>query len=265
MIEDWQAGQKVGCSRCREIFVVRTANRGRRGQDSTTPPRAGQTRVTVQRAAPPPRGAREESARQRRPRPARPARRDTGRGVLLVLAGVGLVLLVGAVCTVVAVMRSKANDAGQQAGRGATLSPASSAAPVQPDSRGELVLWASKAEIHGTRARYEEQGSEGNIGFWSDAHDYVTWVFAAPQAGTYKVELTYACHPVDAGSTYTIGIKGQEVSGTVDATRDWRIFQTVTVGQLQLAPGTHTLTLRATKMARNAVMNVRAVILSPVQ
>jgi hypothetical protein len=69
---------------------------------------------------------------------------------------------------------------------------------------------------------------------------------------------------VDAGSTYTIRVDRQELSGTVEATRDWGAFQTITVGQLQLAAGTQTLTVRATKMARNAVMNVRAVILSPV-
>jgi hypothetical protein len=261
MIEDWQAGHKVGCSRCREPFVVRTANQSRQGQDSTTPPRAGQTRVTTQRAAAPSRGGREESGRQRRPRR---ARRDTGRGIQLVLGGVGLLLLVGAACIVVAVVRSKGKDAGPQAGKGPSLSPASTASPVQPDPRGQVVLWASKAEIHGTRARYEEQGEVGNIGFWLDANDYVTWVFAVPQAGTYKVELTYSCHPAEAGSTYTIGIKGQEVSGTVEGTGSFGSFQTVTVGELQLAPGTQTLTVRATKMARHSVMNVRAIILSPV-
>jgi hypothetical protein len=262
MIEDWQAGHKVGCSRCREVFVVRTASRARQGEDSTTRPRSAQTRVTTQRpAAPPHRGGREESGRQRG---ARAASRDTGRGVLVVLAGVGLVLLVGAVCTAVAVVRSTGKDDSPQAGKGPSLGRASAADPVQPDPRGEVILWASKAEIHGTRTRYEEQGGVDNIGYWNDVHDYVTWVFAVAQAGTYKVELTYACNPADAGSTYTIDVGGQLVSGTVQATRNWQTFQTVTVGELQLAAGTHTLAVRATKMAHTAVMNVRAIILSPV-
>jgi predicted Zn finger-like uncharacterized protein len=75
MIEDWQAGYKVGCSRCREVFVVRTASRAPWGEDSTIPPHYGHTRVTTRRpAGVPPRGGREESGRQRG---ARAASRDT--------------------------------------------------------------------------------------------------------------------------------------------------------------------------------------------
>jgi hypothetical protein len=96
-----------------------------------------------------------------------------------VLAGVGLVLLVGAVCAAAAVVRSKGNDAGQ-AGNGPSVGPASAADPVQPDPRGEVALLATKAKIHGGRACYEMHDGVMNIGNWNDANDYVTWVLAVP-------------------------------------------------------------------------------------
>ena len=135
---------------------------------------------------------------------------------------------------------------------------------IQPDSSGVISLRARDAQIHGETARYEEGGGRDNIGFWTNPRDYVTWLCRVPRSGRYKVEVTYACPPQNAGSRYSVGVEGgPTISGVVGATGSWTDFRTETIGELSLTPGRHTIAVRIISMPQGAAMNLREVRLTP--
>ncbi|MCC6727717.1 MAG: alpha-L-fucosidase [Chthonomonadales bacterium] len=136
----------------------------------------------------------------------------------------------------------------------------------EPGADGAFVLGAADAEIHGTTAQYEQGAQRDNIGFWTVPGDYVTWVCRAPAAGRYRVEVTYACPPENAGSRYSVGVEqGGSVQGEVKATGDWGAFRAEPLGELDLPAGAQILAVRVREMPRGAVMNLRSVRLVPVR
>ncbi len=140
------------------------------------------------------------------------------------------------------------------------------AATVKPDARGVLVCRARNAEVHGQSARYEQGDGKDNIGFWTVPTDYVTWNVAIPQVGLYKVTVTYACPPENAGSRFSVGVEGgRRIEGTVEPTGSWTAFRDFTLGELFLRAGRHTLSVRVTQMPHGAVMNLQKVVLEPVK
>jgi alpha-L-fucosidase len=138
------------------------------------------------------------------------------------------------------------------------------ASVVQPDAQGVLLCHAREAEVHGQSARYEQGDGKDNIGFWTNASDYVTWNISVPARGRYRVTVTYACPPENAGSRFTVGIEGrQRLEGTVEATGSWTAFREVVLGEMALPAGKHTLSVRVLEMPRGAVMNLQKVVLQP--
>jgi len=132
---------------------------------------------------------------------------------------------------------------------------------VRPAADGSLLLAASQAEIDGS-ARLEEYGGVPNIGFWTEAGTKVFWNVDAP-AGEFNVALTYACEPGAAGSEFEIVAGDQKVAGHVESTGSWRSFKTVSLGKLKIAEaGPAVVTVKATKMPRGAVMNLRTIKLA---
>ncbi len=134
--------------------------------------------------------------------------------------------------------------------------------PLPPPAK-PIVLHASKATVHGTRAHYEKRKDRDNIGFWTDARDYVTWGFELEQPGTFLVQVVMAC-PGAAGSTYALAVGDEELRGTVVATGNWAKFVTVPLGIVELADaGALTLSVTPVVMRGGALMNLQAVILKP--
>lgn len=139
------------------------------------------------------------------------------------------------------------------------------ASTIQPDARGVLLCHAREAEVHGQSARYEEGGGKDNIGFWTSASDYVTWNVSVPARGRYRVIVTYACPPENAGSRFTVGVEGrQRLEGTVESTGSWSTFRDFVLGEMTVPAGKHTLSVRVVEMPRGAVMNLQKVTLEPV-
>jgi len=135
---------------------------------------------------------------------------------------------------------------------------------ITPARDGSFVLAARDAEIHGNTAQYESGGDRDNIGFWTNASDWVSWQCSVPADGAYNVEVTYACPDESAGSTFTVGAEGGEtVTSTVASTGSWTAFQSKTLGQIRLSAGRNTIAVRVKEMPRGAVMNLRQVRLVP--
>jgi len=139
--------------------------------------------------------------------------------------------------------------------------PRVEAMPVAPDGDGNLKLTADLAEVHGSSARVENSGA--NIGFWTDASDYVTWAAKLDKSGEYNVTISQACEPGTAGATYEVTIGNAKIAGIVKATGGWADYVDVPLGRLSLPAGTLTVTVRPLKMPGFAVMNLKELRLTP--
>ena len=133
---------------------------------------------------------------------------------------------------------------------------------ITQSADGTLARKAAEAVPHGSTIKYE---SEKNcVGYWTDAKDWVSWDFKVEKPGTFEVELMLACDAASGGSEFVIALGDQKATGTVAATGSWTQFATVKLGTLQIAnAGKHTLTVKATKKPKLAVMNLRTLVLRP--
>lgn len=139
-------------------------------------------------------------------------------------------------------------------------------ATLKPDANGVLLCHARDAEVHGQSARYEQGDGKDNIGFWTVPTDYVTWSILVPQGGRYRVKVTYACPPENAGSRFSVGIEGgRRLEGTVESTGSWTDFRDLVLGETTVPAGKQTLSVRVSAMPRGAVMNLQKVVLEPVR
>jgi alpha-L-fucosidase len=124
---------------------------------------------------------------------------------------------------------------------------------------GSIDLHARFAVVHGKTARYEHGGGKDNIGFWTDANDWVSWDFVVERGGTFQVEITYACDKGTGGSEFVVEVAGQKLTGVVEETGSWTNFVTKPLGTVTLQPGRYTLAVRPLKKPGMAVMNLQRV------
>ena len=107
---------------------------------------------------------------------------------------------------------------------------------IHAKANGTLSLPASKSALHGTQFRFEQK--YGNIGFWNQADEYVTWTIEVPVSGEYKVTLDYACPADVAGNTCKLDCSQQALRATVPGTGSWDDYQQLDIGTLKLKKGT---------------------------
>ncbi len=134
---------------------------------------------------------------------------------------------------------------------------------VQQAVNGTITLTAADADVVGATARLEGDNPV-NIGYWTDARDYLQWTVKVIKPGTFTAEITSACPNDVAGSAYTFAIGDQKIKGTVGATGDWRNYQTTRLDAIRIEKaGTLTMTLQPTNKPGMAVMNFRSLVLQP--
>ena len=136
--------------------------------------------------------------------------------------------------------------------------------PVFQADDGRIVLPAERAVVHGNKARYESGGGKDNIGFWTDASDWVSWSAKVTKAGTFEVEVTYAAAKGAGGATYHVYADAQKVNGTVAETGSWTAFKTESLGRLAIPnAGRITIAVKPQSKPGMAVMNLKSVTLTP--
>ena len=141
-----------------------------------------------------------------------------------------------------------------------------SAPPAPPTARltKPIVLHAKHATVHGRNARYEVGGGKDNIGFWTNAKDWVSWDFELASGSTFLVEIVYACPRGTDGTTYTVALGGKELTGKVEVTGSWTAFVTERLGVLGVnEPGQYTLSVTPVTKPGMAVMNLQSITLRP--
>lgn len=151
-------------------------------------------------------------------------------------------------------------------------------APIRfkPDADGTFALHARDAEVIG-HARYEDSPNRDCIGFWTDPADRVFWPIEPPAraAAKYTVEITYACEPASAGSTFVVEIERSAIpqsegggakfraQAVVQDTGGWGNFIAANIGTIEWPRNAERITVRAISKPANAVMNLRSIRLVP--
>ncbi|MGB2820568.1 MAG: alpha-L-fucosidase, partial [Phycisphaerae bacterium] len=138
------------------------------------------------------------------------------------------------------------------------------ASTIGAGADGSYTLGAADAETHGGTIRLE--GEKDCIGFWTDGGDWVSWDFKVAKAGTFDVQLTYACEKGSGDSTFSVAVGDRKVEGKVRETGSWTKFVTEKLGTIELdKPGAAKLSVKAKTKPNLAVMNLRGIKLVPVK
>lgn len=141
----------------------------------------------------------------------------------------------------------------------ADLKPANT---QRPD--GTIVLLATNAVTHGSTIRYEPQPHKNTIGFWTKADDWVSWDFAVTRPGSFEVQLTQSCGKGSGGSHVAFNLGDQTITDVVPETGSFTTWTNRVIGSFQLrTAGTYTITVKPLKKPGLAVMDLRAITLSP--
>jgi alpha-L-fucosidase len=130
------------------------------------------------------------------------------------------------------------------------------------EANGTMVLPAALADIHGSQAQVEEKGGRPNIGFWTNAQDWVSWRFKLGRGGRFEVTATVAT-PAQS-SKFEVAVGAQKLTTEVEKTGGYETFKTVKLGEVRLEQGTHELSIKPVRGQWQAI-NLRAVVLKPVE
>jgi len=133
----------------------------------------------------------------------------------------------------------------------------------QADDRS-ITLHARDAETHGSNVRYESGVEKDNIGFWTDPADYVSWVCRIDTPDKFKVQISYACTG-PGGSGYVVEVGSHQIKAETEATGAWTSFETKDLGTVTLTADRHILTVKATSLHGEGVMNLKSIVLRPLK
>ena len=131
---------------------------------------------------------------------------------------------------------------------------------------GSVDLLADGASLHGNKLRYTvDKCGHSVISDWTDRAAFVSWQFTVPAPGNYSVEICYSCPEELSGSRYCIGLEGSDgLDACVWSTGGWTSLSPwMPLGRLSFPAGRSTLSVRITKQASDAVMNLSGVRLIP--
>ncbi len=132
---------------------------------------------------------------------------------------------------------------------------------IEPGKDGLIRLDATTAEVYGSTLIFEP--TYGNLGYWQSSDDRAVWNFRAPRAGTYTVTFEFACPDDSAGNAYELRIGDTRVRKTAGSTGAWSSYHSIFVYEAKLQAGLNRLEIRPLGTIRNALFDLRAVVLTP--
>ena len=115
---------------------------------------------------------------------------------------------------------------------------------------------------------------------WTSKDDSMAWLLDVHTTGRYEVSIDYTCPVPDAGSTLELSFQDSTLAGKVtpgwnpplytnqdtlprpDGESQMKDFRTLNLGEIQLAKGVAPLTLRATEIPGQSVMDLRRITLT---
>ncbi len=136
--------------------------------------------------------------------------------------------------------------------------PPAAPKPLAPRTDGVIHLDASAAAIHGKTARFQVLQGLGNICYWTEAADWLSWEVALPQSGAYVAEWMFSCAPGSEGSEIEVALGDRRLAATLRGdTGSWDDHEVMKLGAFEeVAAGPHTVTVRPLRKPGHAVMNL---------
>ena len=141
---------------------------------------------------------------------------------------------------------------------------------------------ARDAKSHGNIKRSSRHPNCSYFYNWISTDDSITWDVTVDAAGTYEVEVYYACPASDVGSTFELSCHGARLTGQLTVPNDPPVvgaaedrsprtesyvkdFRPWKLGRIQLPSGPGTLTLKALDIPGKQAMEFRLLMLTRVE
>ncbi len=137
--------------------------------------------------------------------------------------------------------------------------------PFITPAQGDIRLHARDARVHGEKLRYEPQPQKDTLGFWTKPEDWADWEFEVKTPGRYEVEVTQGCGKGSGGAEVAVEIAGKTLNFTVQDTGHFQNFIQRTIGEVEMPAGRQTVAVKPKTKPGGAVMDLRRVVLRPVQ
>lgn len=149
--------------------------------------------------------------------------------------------------------------------QGTGLGPApvkEEASAIEPNAKGDLLLAAEAAEIHGSTLNTEDRGGQMNLGFWDNPGEWVSWPVHVARPGKFKVTASVAT--INDGAELAIAAGEHQLTARIPATGDWGAFRVIELGELPVAnPGQQLIQVRPKDAASWKPINLRFIKLTP--
>jgi hypothetical protein len=127
---------------------------------------------------------------------------------------------------------------------------------------GTFLFSAADATVVGKQAKLESHPGNYRIGYWGNANDFVSWKRNVPK-GRYSVELVYSRASPD-GTKVTLALGDNAFPMALKSTSSWYRYRSVSMGSWKHPGGEIEATMKVDKIINGGVMNLKAVILTPV-
>ncbi len=140
--------------------------------------------------------------------------------------------------------------------------------PVTESGDHSIMLHAFQATTTGEKIRYEPQRHKNTVGYWANPKDTATWHFSIKEPHSMNVGILQGCGKGQGGSIAAVTIKKEDdVVATLEfevlETGHFQNFQWRHLGEIKLPEaGVYSLTIEPKKIAKGALMDVRAVSLT---
>ncbi len=137
-------------------------------------------------------------------------------------------------------------------------------APNLQKENGVVSMPSSTADVNGITLRYEPLPNKDTLGFWVRQEDWASFEFTLKQPGKYHLVPHVGCGTA-GGSLVHFEVAGQTFPLTVPGTGGFQNFVPQDLGIVTFdKPGRYTLTIKPQKKEGVAVMDVRLVVLKPI-
>ena len=134
---------------------------------------------------------------------------------------------------------------------------------TRQDDDGRIVLSARTATVDGSTAKLESDPGNQRIGFWTNPADTVSWTWKPTRWGAYDARLTYSS-AAPSGSEIEVAVGDTPLTCRLESTGDWYRYASLPLGRVVIpTTGDIVVRVRCTKLVGNAVMNLKAITLTP--
>ena len=98
---------------------------------------------------------------------------------------------------------------------------------------------------------------------WDRTDSGVAWTVRLTEPARFRIALDYATASAENTGAFEITFGDQRLTGRVAPTSDASTFSTQPAGEVRLAPGEYTVTVRPTAIAGEELMRLRHIEFTP--